>query len=78
MPTFDIAGVTVGDDHPPIVVAEIGINHEGNLMTALQMADAALNAGVRFIKHQTHIPDAEMSTEARRSHQAMLTNPFMM
>ena len=65
MPTFDVAGVTVGDDHPPIVVAEIGINHEGNLATALQMADAALNAGVRFIKHQTHIPDAEMSSEAR-------------
>lgn len=65
MPTFDVAGVTIGSDHPPIVVAEIGINHEGDLTTALEMADAAMNAGVRFIKHQTHIPDAEMSSEAR-------------
>ena len=65
MPTFDVAGVTIGRDQPPIVVAEIGINHEGNLTTALEMADAAMNAGVRFIKHQTHIPDAEMSSEAR-------------
>lgn len=65
MTTFDVAGVTVGHSHPPIVVAEIGINHEGRLATAIQMADAALNAGVRFIKHQTHIPDAEMSHEAR-------------
>ena len=65
MPSFDVAGVTLGSDHPPIVVAEIGINHEGDLRIALEMADAAMNAGVRFVKHQTHIPDAEMSCEAR-------------
>jgi N-acetylneuraminate synthase len=51
--------------NPPIVVAEIGINHEGSLETAIQMADAAIDAGAQFIKHQTHIPDAEMSLEAK-------------
>ena len=65
MSTIDLAGVTIGDSHPPIVVAEIGINHEGSVATAIRMADAALDAGVRFIKHQTHIPDAEMSREAQ-------------
>ena len=64
MPPFDVAGVTIGNAEPPIVVAEIGINHEGDLATAIQMADAAIAAGIRFIKHQTHIPDAEMSKEA--------------
>lgn len=48
-----------------MVVAEIGINHEGDLTTAIAMADAAIDAGIRFVKHQTHIPEAEMSEEAK-------------
>ncbi len=65
MPKFEVAGITIGDEHAPVVVAELGINHEGSLETAIRMADAALASGIRFIKHQTHIPDAEMSLEAR-------------
>ena len=65
MPEFSVEGIPIGSDHPPIVVAEIGINHEGSLAVALEMADAALDAGLTFIKHQTHIPDAEMSEEAK-------------
>jgi N-acetylneuraminate synthase len=65
MPEFSVRGISLGDAHPPAVVAEIGINHEGSLETAIQMADAALDAGIVLIKHQTHIPDAEMSEEAK-------------
>jgi N-acetylneuraminate synthase len=65
MPQFSVADITFGDDFVPQVVAEIGINHEGNIAVAIEMADAAIDAGVRLIKHQTHIPDAEMSEEAR-------------
>ena len=65
MPEFSVQGIPIGSDHPPIVVAEIGINHEGSLAVAIEMADAALDAGLTFIKHQTHIPDAEMSEEAK-------------
>ena len=60
-----IAGRAVGDDHPPLVIAEIGINHEGSLETAIQMADAAITAGAEIIKHQTHIVEDEMSDEAK-------------
>ena len=65
MTEFSVGRVTFGERHAPVVVAEIGINHEGSLSVAKHMADAALDAGVRFIKHQTHIPDAEMSEEAK-------------
>ena len=65
MPQFSVADITFGDDFVPQVVAEIGINHEGNIGVAIEMADAAIDAGVRLIKHQTHIPEAEMSEEAR-------------
>lgn len=65
MAEFEIAGRRIGDDHPPIVIAEIGINHEGSLDLAIAMADAAIGAGAEIIKHQTHIIEDEMSDEAK-------------
>jgi N-acetylneuraminate synthase len=65
MADFTIAGRPVGDEHPPLVIAEIGINHEGSLDLAIAMADAAVDAGAEVVKHQTHIVEDEMSDEAR-------------
>lgn len=65
VPEFRVRGRSIGAQHPPVVIAEIGINHEGSLQGAIEIADAALDAGVVFIKHQTHISDAEMSEEAK-------------
>ena len=62
---MEINGRAIGKSSPPLVIAEIGINHEGSLETAIQMVDAAIFAGAELIKHQTHIPDSEMSEEAR-------------
>jgi len=62
---FQIADRWIGDNHPPVVVAEIGINHEGSLELALAMVDAAIDAGAEIIKHQTHIIEDEMSNEAK-------------
>lgn len=62
---FEIAGRMVGLDFAPLVIAEIGINHEGSLETALKMAQSAIDSGAEVIKHQTHIPDSEMSVEAK-------------
>jgi len=64
--SFSINGRKIGPNHPPLVIAEVGINHEGSLATAIEMADAAINAGAEVVKHQTHIVDDEMSEEARR------------
>lgn len=66
MPEMLIGDRWVGDNHPPVVVAEIGINHEGSLDLAIAMADAAIGVGVEIIKHQTHIVDDEMSEEAKK------------
>jgi N-acetylneuraminate synthase len=65
MPELIIQGRRIGDQHPPIVIAEIGINHEGSLDTAIAMADAAIDAGAEMVKHQTHIVEDEMSDEAK-------------
>ena len=52
---FAIANRMIGDLHPPVVLAEIGINHEGSIETAIAMADAAIDACAEIIKNQTHI-----------------------
>jgi N-acetylneuraminate synthase len=65
MPEFKIGNIIIGDNHPPVVIAEIGINHEGSLRTAIEMVDAAILSGARIIKHQTHIVEDEMSDEAK-------------
>ena len=64
-PYIEIAGRKIGIDFPPLVIAEIGINHEGSLEVAKEMVDAACRAGVEVVKHQTHIVEDEMNKAAR-------------
>ena len=66
LPEIVIAGRKIGPAHPPLVVAEVGINHEGSLAVAKDMVDAAARAGVEVVKHQTHIVEDEMSSAARK------------
>ena len=50
----------IGVEYPPFVIAEVGINHEGDVKKALQMVDAAVTAGSEVIKFQCHITEQEM------------------
>jgi len=63
---IEIAGRKIGAEYPPVVIAEIGINHEGSLVVAKEMVDAAFRAGVEIVKHQTHIVEDEMSGAAKK------------
>lgn len=65
MAELEMAGRKIGDNYSPVVIAEIGINHEGSIDLAIAMADAAIDAGAEVIKHQTHILEDEMSDEAK-------------
>ena len=62
---FSIGDVFIGSNHPPVVVAEIGINHNGSLIEAKKIANLAITSGAKIIKHQTHIVEDEMSSEAK-------------
>ena len=64
-PEITIAGRKIGPEYPPLVIAEIGINHEGSLDVAKAMVDAAAAAGAEVVKHQTHIVADEMSGAAK-------------
>ena len=60
MAEIEIAGRKIGDGHPPFIIAEVGINHEGSFDKAVQMVDAAVEAGADCVKFQCHITEAEM------------------
>lgn len=60
-----IGNIKIGLGHKPLVIAEIGINHNGSLERAFKIADAAIKSGAKIIKHQTHIAEDEMSEEAK-------------
>ena len=65
-PFIKIENRKIGLDYPPLVIAEIGINHEGSLKVAKEIVDAAHRAGVEMVKHQTHIVEDEMSKAAKK------------
>ena len=56
----------IGPDFKPLVIFELGINHNGSLKLAKKIVDDAIKAGAEIIKHQTHIPEDEMSLEAKK------------
>tara|TARA_B100001250_G_scaffold414386_1_gene452424 strand:+ start:458 stop:1495 length:1038 start_codon:yes stop_codon:yes gene_type:complete len=61
-----IKGRKIGPSYDPLIIAEIGINHSGDINIAKEMVDSAKRAGVEVIKHQTHIVEDEMSAEAKK------------
>jgi N-acetylneuraminate synthase len=61
--TIEIGGRTVGDGHPAYVVAEIGINHNGDVGLARKLVAAAVNAGCDAVKFQKRTVPVVYSAE---------------
>lgn len=62
---MQIADRKIGPAEPPLVIAEIGINHGGDLDVARHMVTLAARAGAEIVKHQTHFVWDEMTDEAK-------------
>src|SRR5262249_50215092 len=58
--TIRIGARAVGAGAPCFVIAEAGINHNGDTALASELVDAAAEAGADAIKFQTHFPEHEM------------------
>ena len=65
MNVVNIGGRLVGDAHPAFVVAEIGINHNGEVETAKKLIDVAAAAGCDAVKFQKRTPEACVPPEQR-------------
>ena len=60
-----IGNRSIGSNEPPLIIAEIGINHGGSLDVAKSMVDLIVHSGCECVKHQTHIIEDEMTEEAK-------------
>lgn len=55
----------IGVDQPPYIIAEIGVNHDGEVARALELTDAAADAGADAVKLQFFETDRLMSKAAK-------------
>ena len=49
---MNIGSRCIGDNEPPLVIAEIGINHEGDPKVAMEMMEQAFQVGADAVKLQ--------------------------
>ena len=59
-PALAIASRQIGRSHLPLVIAEIGINHEGSFEKAVRMVEEAARVGCECVKFQAHVIEDEM------------------
>jgi N-acetylneuraminate synthase len=62
-PAVDIGPLKVGGGSPCVVVAEIGINHNGDVGIAKQLIDVAVSAGCSAVKFQKRTVDVVYTAE---------------
>lgn len=54
---IEIGNRLIGDGHPCFIIAEIGINHNGDVATARKLIDVAVLAGCDAVKFQKRTPE---------------------
>ncbi len=63
MKEIKIGGIPVGDGHPCFIIAEIGINHNGDVAIAKKLIDEAEAAGCNAVKFQKRTVDVVYTPE---------------
>ena len=83
---IEIAGKSIGNGHPCFVIAEAGVNHNGDVALAKRLIDVAVASGADAVKFQTFnsemlvaptAPKAEYQTDSKldtESQKDMLRN----
>jgi N-acetylneuraminate synthase/N,N'-diacetyllegionaminate synthase len=65
--SFSLPGREVGDGRPVFVVAEIGVNHNGDVELARRLVDAAVEANADAVKFQTFRSEALATRDAGKA-----------
>jgi N-acetylneuraminate synthase/N,N'-diacetyllegionaminate synthase len=66
-PSFSIGRRTIGQGHPCFVIAEAGVNHNGDVDLAHRLVDVAAGVGADAVKFQTFEPEQLVSPLARKA-----------
>jgi len=61
---IQVGGKNVGDNQPVFVIAEVGINHNGDLDVAYELIDKAVWAGASAVKFQTYITEKRVQRDS--------------
>lgn len=64
---INIAGRQVGSDYPCFLIAEAGVNHNGDIELAKQLVDAAVEARADAVKFQTFRAERVVSADAPKA-----------
>ena len=73
---IDIAGRKVGSGQPCFIIAEAGVNHNGDPQLAKRLVDVAAEAGADAVKFQTFKAELVMSaTASKAAYQLQITDP---
>ena len=64
---LDLGGRTIGEGHPCFVIAEAGVNHNGDPELAHRLVDLAADARADAVKFQTFDPERLVSPLARKA-----------
>jgi N-acetylneuraminate synthase len=62
---MEVGGILIGDDHPAFIIAEAGINHNGDIDLAKKLVDLAVAAGCNAVKFQKRNPDEAVPEEQK-------------
>jgi N,N'-diacetyllegionaminate synthase len=67
MEAVEIAGRKIGRKYAPFLIAEAGVNHNGDMDMALALVDAAAEAGADAVKFQTFSADRLVTKQAPKA-----------
>ena len=67
MSAFSVGGRSIGAEAPVFLIAEAGVNHNGDLGLAMKLVDVAAEAGADAVKFQTFRSDALVSRRAPKA-----------
>jgi len=65
--SISIGSRKIGENQPCFIIAEAGVNHNGNPQTAKKMIDCAVNAGADAVKFQSFKVDALVTKDAKKA-----------
>ena len=70
---IDIAGRKIGPGHPCFIIAEAGVNHNGDVEMAHQLVDAAVRCGADAVKFQTFNAERIITLQAPKADYQLVT-----